>query len=82
MMRNLKSLLENEPAALGSLVASILPVLVLLGVVRIDADGIAAIVVAINTTVGFVVRMGVTPVARTRQAARRRRRSAPEGLTP
>jgi hypothetical protein len=80
MMRNLKSLLENEPAALGSLVASILPVLVLLGVVRIDADGIAAIVVAINTTVGFAVRMSVAPVARTQ--TRRRRRSAPEGLTP
>jgi hypothetical protein len=80
MMRNLKSLLENEPAALGSLVASILPVLVLLGVLRIDADGIAAIVVAINTTVGFVVRMSVAPVSRTQ--TRRRRRSAPEGLTP
>jgi hypothetical protein len=80
MMRNLKSLLENEPAALGSLVASILPVLVLLGVLRVDADGIAAIVVAINTTVGFAVRMSVAPVARTQ--TRRRRRSAPEGLTP
>jgi hypothetical protein len=80
MMRNLKSLLENEPAALGSLVASILPVLVLLGVLRIDADGIAAIVVAINTTVGFAVRMLVAPVARTQ--TRRRRRSAPQGLTP
>jgi hypothetical protein len=80
MMRNLKSLLENEPAALGSLVASMLPVLVLLGVVRIDADGIAAIVVAINTTVGFVVRMSVAPVARTQ--SRRRRRSAAQSLAP
>jgi hypothetical protein len=80
MMRNLKSLLENEPAALGSLVASILPVLVLLGVVGIDADGIAAIVVAINTTVGFAVRMSVSPVARTQ--SRRRRRSAAESLAP
>jgi hypothetical protein len=77
MMRNLKSLLENEPAALGSLVASILPVLVLLGVIRIDADGIAAIVVAINTTVGFAVRMSVAPVARSRA---RRRSSASESL--
>jgi hypothetical protein len=64
MMRNLKSLLQDEPAALGSLVASILPVLVLLGVVRIDEEGIAAIVVAVNTTVGFVVRLFVQPVAR------------------
>jgi hypothetical protein len=80
MMRNLKSMLEKEPAALGSLVASILPVLVLLGVVGIDADGIAAIVVAINTTVGFAVRMSVAPVARTQN--RRRRRSAAESLAP
>jgi len=82
MMRNLKSLLQNEPAAIGSLVASILPVLVLLGVIRIDEDGIAAVVVAVNTTVGFVVRMSVAPVTGTRQARRRPRRSAPEGLTP
>ena len=82
MMRNLKSLLQNEPAAIGSLVASILPVLVLLGVIRIDEDGIATVVVAVNTTVGFVVRMSVAPVARSRQSRRRPRRSAPEGLTP
>jgi hypothetical protein len=67
MMRNLKTLLQDEPAALGSLVASILPVLVLLGIVRIDEEGIAAIVVAVNTTVGFVVRLSVQPVARTRR---------------
>jgi hypothetical protein len=77
-MRNLKTLLQHEPAALGSLVASILPVLVLLGVVRIDEEGIAAIIVAINATVGFAVRLSVTPV--TRRAARRRRRSAAQSL--
>jgi hypothetical protein len=77
-MRNLKSLIENEPAALGSLVASIMPVLVLLGVVQIDEAGIAAVVLAVNTTVGLAVRMSVAPVARTQ--SRRRRRSAPESL--
>jgi hypothetical protein len=77
-MRNLKTLLQHEPAALGSLVASVLPVLVLLGVVRVDEEGIAAIVVAINATVGFVVRLSVTPAGR--QAARRRRRSAAQSL--
>jgi hypothetical protein len=72
MMRNLKTLLQDEPAALGSLVASILPVLVLLGVVRIDEEGIAAIVVAVNTTVGFVVRLSVQPVARKKGSPARR----------
>ena len=62
-MRNLKLLIQREPAALGSLVASIMPVLVLLGVVRIDEAGIAAIVVAVNAGVGFATRLAVTPVA-------------------
>jgi hypothetical protein len=62
-MRNLKLLLQREPAALGSLVASIMPVLVLLGVVRIDEAGIAAVVVAVNALVGFATRLAVTPVA-------------------
>jgi mRNA-degrading endonuclease toxin of MazEF toxin-antitoxin module len=62
-MRNLKLLLQREPTAVGSLVASVMPVLVLLGVVRIDEAGIAAIVVAVNTIVGLAVRMVVTPVA-------------------
>jgi hypothetical protein len=62
-MRNVKLLVQREPAAVGSLVASILPVLVLLGVLRIDEDGIAAVVVAVNTTVGFATRLAVTPVA-------------------
>jgi hypothetical protein len=62
-MRNLKLLLQREPAALGSLVASIMPVLVLLGLVRIDEAGIAAVVVAINAGVGFAVRVAVSPVS-------------------
>jgi hypothetical protein len=60
-MRNLKLLLQREPAALGSLVASIMPVLVLLGLVRIDEAGIAAVVVAVNAAVGFGVRLAVSP---------------------
>ena len=60
-MRNLRMLLAREPAALGSLVASILPVLVLLDLIRIDEAGIAAVVVAINTAVGFGVRVLVSP---------------------
>ena len=62
-MRNLKLLLQREPAAVGSLVASILPVLVLVGVIRIDEAGIAAVVVAVNTAVGFAVRLLVAPTS-------------------
>jgi mRNA-degrading endonuclease toxin of MazEF toxin-antitoxin module len=72
-MRNLKLVLQREPAAVGSLAASILPVLVLLGVIRIDEAGTAAVVVAINTIVGFGIRVLVSPVERpeTRLAAER-----------
>ena len=67
-MRNLKLVLQREPAALGSLIASILPVLVLLGVLRIDEAGIAAVVVAVNTLVGFAIRVAVSPRARSASA--------------
>ncbi len=60
-MRNLKLVLQREPAAVGSLVASVLPVLVLLGAIRIDEAGIAAVVVAVNTIVGFTIRVAVSP---------------------
>ena len=60
-MRNFKLLLQREPAAVGSLVASLLPVMVLMGVIQIDGDGIAAVVVAINTIVGFAIRVLVSP---------------------
>ena len=61
-MRNLKLVLQREPAALGSVAASILPVLVLLGAIQIDEAGIAAVVVAINTIVGFGIRVAVSPI--------------------
>ena len=61
-MRNLKLVLQREPAALGSVAASVLPVLVLLGVIQVDEAGIAAIVVAINTVVGFAIRLVVSPI--------------------
>src|SRR5215203_3058058 len=47
---------RREPAAIGSLVASVMPVLVLLGIVRVDEAGIAAVIVAVNTIVGFYIR--------------------------
>ena len=61
-MRNLKSLLQREPAALGSVIASLIPVLVLIGVVPMNEEQMAAVVVAVNTTVGFVIRLTVAPV--------------------
>jgi hypothetical protein len=63
-VRNLKLVLQREPAALGSLAASILPVLVMLGVIQIDEAGIAAVVVAVNTVVGFGIRVLVSPIER------------------
>jgi hypothetical protein len=62
-MNNLARLLSQEPAAMGSLLASLLPLFVLAGLVHLDAQGIAAIVVAVNAVVGFAVRVSVTPVA-------------------
>ncbi|HKH17082.1 MAG TPA: hypothetical protein VKA57_06115 [Solirubrobacteraceae bacterium] len=62
-MRNLKLVLLREPAAIGSLMASVLPALVLLGVIRIDEAGIAALVVAVNAVVGFGTRLLVSPAA-------------------
>jgi hypothetical protein len=54
-------LLRREPAAIGTLVASVLPALVLVGVLDIDEKAIAAVVVAINAIVTFAVRLSVTP---------------------
>ena len=74
MMRNLKQVLQREPAAVGSMAASVLPVLVLLGLIQIDEAGIAAVVVAINTIVGFAIRVAVSPVVTPGPA--------PQGATP
>ena len=68
-MRKLKLYLVREPAAVGSIAASILPLLVLLGVIQLDEAGIAAVGVAINTIVGFAIRVAVTPVAAPAPAA-------------
>ena len=81
-MQNLKLLLQREPAALGSLAASIFPVLVLLGAIEIDEAGVAAVVVAINTIAGFAVRLlaaPATPAARV-SSSPPAPAHAPEGL--
>jgi hypothetical protein len=82
-MRNLKVLLQREPAAVGSLVASIIPLLMLFGVAPLDEAQTAAIVVAVNAVVAFGTRLLVAPVpAPAVRVRRRRRRSAAQSLTP
>jgi hypothetical protein len=78
-MRNLKSLLRREPAALGSVVASLIPVLVLVHLLSLNEEQMAAVVVAVNTTVAFVVRLTVAPVLPTDGLAAESQRSAGEG---
>jgi hypothetical protein len=60
-MRTFTKSLSREPAALGTLVASVLPALVALQVLSIDNQTIGFLVVAINAIVGFGVRMFVAP---------------------
>ena len=72
----LKSLLQREPAALGTLIASLLPLLVLVGLVPINEQAMAAVVVAVNTSVGFAIRLWCTPAP----APRRRRRTTARRL--
>jgi hypothetical protein len=60
-MRTFTNSLAREPAALGALVASVLPALVALQVLSIDNQTIGVLAVAINAIVGFAVRMFVAP---------------------
>lgn len=62
-MRQTLNRLAAEPAAVGSLLASVLPALVALGLISLDAEAIGVLVVAVNTIVGFAVRMLVLPAA-------------------
>ena len=60
-MRQILTRVAAEPAAVGSLLASVLPALVALGLITLDAEAIGVLVVAVNTIVGFAVRMLVAP---------------------
>ena len=53
-----------EPAAFGTLVASVLPALVALGIFTMDAETIGVLVVAVNALTGFGIRMLVAPAPR------------------
>jgi hypothetical protein len=64
-MRRLTGLLQREPAAIGTLVGSVLPALVLIGLLNVDEKAIAGLVVAVNAVVGFGVRLTVVPTTKT-----------------
>jgi hypothetical protein len=68
-MRQILHRLAAEPAAVGSLLASVLPALVALGLITLDAEAIGVLVVAVNTIVGFAVRMLVLPVGPQKELA-------------
>lgn len=53
--------LAQEPAALGGVVASVLPALVVLNLVSLDDQAIGVVVVAVNALVGFIVRLHCAP---------------------
>jgi hypothetical protein len=58
-----------EPAAFGTLIASVLPAFVALGVFSMDAETIGVLVVAVNAFTGFGIRMLVAPTPRSTAAA-------------
>jgi hypothetical protein len=62
-MRTIMERLAREPAAVGTVVASVLPALAALGVISLDEQGIGLLVVAINAVVGFAVRLLVEPAS-------------------
>jgi hypothetical protein len=53
--------LAREPAAVGTVVASLLPALVVLDLVSLDEQAIGVLVVAVNAVVGFSLRLLVAP---------------------
>lgn len=76
-MRSLTSLLLREPAAIGAIVASIVPLALVFGLAPLDKEQTAATIVAINALVAFGLRRVVSPAP---PAAVRIRRSAAERL--
>jgi hypothetical protein len=61
--------LAQEPALLGGFISSILPALVVLHVLSLTGEQIAAIVVLVNATVALLVRLVVTPVGKAPEPA-------------
>jgi hypothetical protein len=70
-MKRFLDRLTREPAALGTLMASVMPALVVLGVLTLDAEQIGVLVVAVNAITGFAIRMLVAPMPAPARRARR-----------
>lgn len=62
MRPTLTQRLAAEPAAFGTLVASVLPAFIALGVLHMPAETVGVLVVAINALTGFGIRMFVAPL--------------------
>ena len=69
MRTTLLQRMAAEPAALGTLLASVLPAFVVLGVFTMDAETIGVLVVAVNAFAGFGIRMLVSPAPTAKAAA-------------
>lgn len=59
-MYSLKAILDKEPASIAEAVRVILPVLVLLGVVHLDATALAGIVLGLSALLTLFVRNAST----------------------
>jgi hypothetical protein len=68
-MRPILNRLSAEPAALGTVAASVLPAMAALHVITLDAEEIGVLVVAVNGIVGFALRVLVTPAPPRRKRA-------------
>src|SRR3954451_5896596 len=70
MRPTLTQRISSEPAALGTLVASVLPAFVALGVLHMPAATIGVLVVAVNALAGFGIRMLLAPLPGTESATK------------
>jgi hypothetical protein len=68
-MQTILKRIAAEPTMIGTAVASVLPALVAVGVIGLDAEAIGMLVVAVNTLIGVAVRLLVEPVPPRRKRA-------------
>ena len=59
-MYSLKAILDKEPAAIAEAVRVVLPVLILLGVVHLNAEALAGIVLGLSAILTLFVRSAST----------------------
>jgi hypothetical protein len=59
-MYSIKAILDKEPAAIAEAVRTILPVLILLGVVHLEPEALAGIILALSAVLTLFVRNAST----------------------